>query len=90
MKNFGSKMFCGLTSRDSEQIVEINFIVGLDDDLDFDFIGSSLKQTGTGITEQLTQCSLDFKAVLDNMDDFTDLKSIKETLKLNQENVLEL
>ena len=75
---------------DSKQIVELNFIVGLEDDLDFDFIGSSLKQTGTGITEQLTQCSLELKAVLDNMDDFTDLKSLKETLILNQENVLEL
>ena len=75
---------------DSKQIVQQNFIVGLEDDLDFDFIGSSLKQTGTGITEQLTQCSLEFKAVLDNMDDFTDLKSLKETLILNQENVLEL
>ena len=75
---------------DSKQIVELNFIVGLEDDLDFDFIGSSLKQTGTGITEQLTQCSLELKTVLDNMDDFTDLKSLKETLILNQENVLEL
>ena len=30
---------------------EINFNVGLDEDFDFDFIGSSLKQTGTGITD---------------------------------------
>ena len=30
---------------------EINFIVGLDEDFDFEFIGSSLKQTGTGITD---------------------------------------
>lgn len=30
---------------------EINFIIGLDEDFDFDFIESSLKQTGNGITD---------------------------------------
>ena len=62
----------------------LNFNVGLDDDFDFDFIGSSLKQTGTGITDSIEQCSLEIKTVLGSIDDFTDLKSLKETLVLNQ------
>ena len=69
---------------------EINFNVGLDEDFDFDFIGSSLKQTGTGITDQLTQCSLELKTILESMDDFTDMKSLKETLSINQGNVQDL
>ena len=47
------------------------------EDFDFDFIGSSLEQSGKDITDSLFQCQSELKTMIDTFDDIEDIKEIK-------------